>query len=108
MSASFFVKRFCCRKSFPYVFRSQKSNHNVCVFVFVLCTLLLANRGDKARALSSECKFGRADFTVFNLPPPCSLESCSKIKINLNFYFHTSLWCLKRFCEGLKGLHKTF
>ena len=27
-------------------------------------------------------------------------------KIKLNFYFHTSLWCLKRFYEGLKGLHK--
>ena len=25
-------------------------------------------------------------------------------KIKLNFYFHTSLWCLKRFYEGLKGL----
>ena len=22
-------------------------------------------------------------------------------KINLKFYFHTSLWCLKRFYEGL-------
>ena len=22
-------------------------------------------------------------------------------KINLNFYFHTSLWCLKSFYEGL-------
>ena len=29
-------------------------------------------------------------------------------KIKLNFYFHTSLWYLKRFCEGLKDLHKTF
>ena len=29
-------------------------------------------------------------------------------KIKLNFYFHTSLWCLKRFYKGLKGLHKTF
>ena len=29
-------------------------------------------------------------------------------KINLNFCFHTSLWCRKRFCKGLKGLHKTF
>ena len=29
-------------------------------------------------------------------------------KINLNFYFHTSLWCLKTFYEGLKGLDKTF
>ena len=29
-------------------------------------------------------------------------------KIKLDFYFHTSLWCLERFYEGLKGLHKTF
>ena len=41
-------------------------------------------------------------------PTPCILENRSKIKINLNFDFHTSLWCFKRFYEGLKGLHKTF
>ena len=29
-------------------------------------------------------------------------------KIKLNFYFHTSWWCFKKFYEGLKGLHKTF
>ena len=29
-------------------------------------------------------------------------------KINLNLYFHTSLWCLKKFYEGLKGFHKIF
>ena len=28
-------------------------------------------------------------------------ESCVKIKINLNFYFHTSLWRLKGFYEDL-------
>ena len=28
-------------------------------------------------------------------------ESCTEIKIKLNFYLHTSLWCLKRFYEGL-------
>ena len=32
---------------------------------------------------------------------PCISESCVKIKIKLNFYFHTSFWCLK-------GFHKTF
>ena len=26
---------------------------------------------------------------------------------NLNFYFHTSLWYLKRFYKGLQGLPKT-
>ena len=43
---------------------------------------------------------------VLTLPAPCISESY--VKINLSFYFHTSLWCLKRFYEGLKGLHKTF
>ena len=41
-------------------------------------------------------------------PAPCISESCIEIKIKLNFYFHTSLWCLKRFYEGLKDLYKTF
>ena len=27
-----------------------------------------------------------------------------KEKINLNCYCHTSLWCLKRFCNGLYGI----
>ena len=29
-------------------------------------------------------------------------------KIQLNFYFHISLWCLKRFFEGLCGASKGF
>ena len=39
---------------------------------------------------------------------PCIPESRIEIKIKLNFYFHTSLWCLKRFYEGNYSLHKTF
>ena len=45
-------------------------------------------------------------FSTINVP--CISESCIDVKMKLNFYFHTSLWCLKRFCGGLKGLHKTF
>ena len=43
------------------------------------------------------------NYTVSNLtiPAACISESCIKKKINLNFSFHTSLWCLKRFYEGL-------
>ena len=44
---------------------------------------------------------------ILTLKDPFISESCIEIKIELNFYFHTSLWCLKRFYEGL-GLHKTF
>ena len=31
----------------------------------------------------------------------CISESCVEIKIKLNFYFHTSLWCLKKVYESL-------
>ena len=34
------------------------------------------------------------------LPALCISESCIKIKIILNFYFHTFLWCLKMFYEA--------
>ena len=39
---------------------------------------------------------------------PCISEGCIEIRIKLNFYFHTSLWCLKRFYEGFYDLDKTF
>ena len=45
---------------------------------------------------------------LFNYSRPILSESCIKIKINLSFCFHNSLWCLKKFYEGLEGLHKTF
>ena len=43
-----------------------------------------------------------ASFTInyfFNLERPNPGQS---EKTKLNFYFHTSFWCLKRFYEGLK------
>ena len=39
---------------------------------------------------------------------PSRLYPWWKGKINLNFYFYTSLWCIKTFYEGHKDLHKTF
>ena len=33
---------------------------------------------------------------MLTLNVPCISESYNEIKIKLNFYFHTSLWCLKR------------
>ena len=48
------------------------------------------------------------DYFCLIFPAPCISESCIKIEINLNCYFYTSFWCLKKFYEGLKGLHKTF
>ena len=39
--------------------------------------------------------------------PPSAFQKILFKKIS-NLYFHTFLWCLKRFYEGLKDLHKTF
>ena len=54
--------------------------------------------------LSNIRSFGHV-ICILILPVPCISESCIEIKIQFNFYFHTSLRCLKRFYEGL---HKTF
>ena len=53
---------------------------------------------------TSEDKKRRQNVPILTLKDPIISEICIKIKIELNFYFHTSLWCLKRFYEGLKGL----
>ena len=44
------------------------------------------------------------DMTI-TLPAP--ILDKEKKSTNI-FYFDISLWCLKRFYEGLKGLYKTF
>ena len=54
---------------------------------------LLLDRGSDVNA--QVCQF------FLTVLAPCLSESCITIKINLNFYFHTSLWCLKRFYEGV-------
>ena len=46
--------------------------------------------------------------SLLTLPIQPISEWCTEIKINLNFYFYTSLWCLWNFYEGLKGFHKPF
>ena len=42
---------------------------------------------------------------VFN---PSRPDPGQRQKINLTFYFHTSVWWHKKFYVGLQGLHKTF
>ena len=48
--------------------------------------------------------FTKRPILTLNVPIPDKV----KFKIKLNFYFDTSLWCLKRLHEGLEGLHKPF
>ena len=49
---------------------------------------------------NTKIHFGNFQILQLTLEDPFISESCIKIKIELNF-FHTSLWCLKRFYEGL-------
>ena len=45
--------------------------------------------------------------SVLKLSPSCP-NPRQREKIELNFYFHTSLWCLKRCYESVKGLLNLF
>ena len=42
----------------------------------------------------------------YYLPSPHAFQKVLEVKINLNVYFDTSLWCLKRPYGGLKGMHQ--
>ena len=48
--------------------------------------------------LTNHLLFSVRSNSLLTLPTPYISESRIK-KINLNFYFHTSLWCLKGFYE---------
>ena len=52
--------------------------------------------------------FALFSFGLLTLLFPFISESCIEIKIKLNFYFHTSLWCLKGFMKALKAFIKPF
>ena len=54
-----------------------------------------------SRPKNSRASKSRFKIKPLTLPAQCISESCIKIKINMNFYFHTTLWGLKRFYEGL-------
>ena len=41
--------------------------------------------------------------SIMNMINPSRPNPGRRDKIKLNFYFHTSLWCLKRFYEGLSS-----
>ena len=92
-----------CRIFFKYGKNNMVEQWNFTKFVVIWTIFQL-----KSRKLHKYCKRLFQISFYLTLPVLCISESCIEIKINLSFYFHTSLWCLKRFYEGLKGLHKTF
>ena len=69
----------------------------VSMYIFSLCNYYSFNYKERKKKISNPVDLNPSR------PDPGQRE-----KINLNFYFYTSLWCLKMFYEGLKGLHKSF
>ena len=62
--------------------------------------LLLANVRNfkhKTYAWVRPCLTQQLVVFFLTLKDPFISKSCIEIKVELNFYFHTSLWCLKRF-----------
>ena len=77
------------------IFASRKLNNQIDEqnFMNMYYSILLKKHGITHHCSSSS----------LTLPVPCILESCIKIKINLNSYFHISLRCLRRFYEGFEA-----
>ena len=72
----------------------QKMNY---VYIMNLSFFLISSRG------GSKLKDDYWDGYKLPINPsrPVHLINLYQIKINLNFYFYTSLWCLKMFYEEL-------
>ena len=65
--------------------------HNICDFGF-----------EKKYVFFKMFSYSYMQFSsLLTLKDPFISESCTEIRIELNFYFHTSLWSVKRFYEGL-------
>ena len=71
----------------------------IIIFIWIVYTV----NSFRSDAAICKCSIEKLSLT---LTVPCISESCIEIKIKLNCYFHTPLWCLKRFYEGLKAFIK--
>ena len=70
---------------------------------YIISSLHLWKRNNNLRGCELQIRIQYLGYCIYyiTLPVPYISGSCSKTKIYLNFYFHTSLWRLKRFYEGL-------
>ena len=83
----------------------------ILLVVFDATTFRMITKRHPLALISEPSKFPRSH--DYKEPTTLSLTSAPPSpgrteNSNLNVYFHISLWCLERFYEGLKGLHKTF
>ena len=105
---------------YSYVLSCRKLQNSLPVFItnlIIVTSIQVVKAISTTSKMATKVPFYDYDLIIrkltnnlinLTLPAPCISEGCIKIKVNLNFYFHTFLWCLKRFYAGLKGLHKTF
>ena len=103
--ASLYNSHICVTSSFgPQVFSwylSKKSSIDLNIST-------LYRAPGWSRHIPSKGSKHRKQWSRLTLLAPYISESCIKMKINLNLYFYTSSWLLKRFYECLIGLHEIF
>ena len=96
---NFFITSTCIMDTWFYM-----KNRSFWFLVFYLIENLFTHQ---IRTLSMIFRWATHLYMSLFFNPSCP-NPRRREKINLNFCFHTSLSCLKRFYEGLRGLHKTF
>ena len=105
-----FKNRLVNRNTTPAVWKKTKgcpkfkliSNFFILIIIIFIWIVYTVN-SFRSDAAICKCSIEKLSLT---LTVPCISESCIEIKIKLNCYFHTPLWCLKRFYEGLKAFIK--
>ena len=90
----------CCFSVVLNIVRCWISVKKQCERYFTGYLLRTSGESDHWRK-SPHCNNPWVLASTLSLKDPIISESCIGIKIELNFYFHTFLWCFKRFYEGL-------
>ena len=89
-------------KTYAYSWRLQM-NFNALAYssakLLTRLTLMFLSYRNQSKDLTTICLLYLAIYWILNVP--CISESCTEIKIKLDIYFHTPLWCLRRVYEGI-------
>ena len=112
MSVGCLITKFCSHSSFFLMYFSIPHTLLRYIMILVNSIHLLSSHSSKqvgGLIVLLELAYENTEISFFwifssevlTLPAPRISESCIKIEIYLNLYFHFSLWCLKRFYEGL-------
>ena len=104
---SYYLQFYNCNK---FTLQFAKCEAIIRTLNYIISSLHLWKRNNNLRGCELQIRIQYLGYCIYyiTLPVPYISGSCSKTKIYLNFYFHTSLWRLKGFMKAFKVFIKPF